>query len=95
MSFPDVLCAHESSRKLGLVCGVRHFSGHHGRGKVKGRIFDSWGGFAMRGLLVAAAAIGMMAPLNGKAQAAPELSVSTRRYYSETQARTGKEQYTQ
>jgi hypothetical protein len=47
----------------------------------------------MRGLLVAAAAIGMMAPLNGKAEAAPKLSASTHRDYGETQANTGKEQY--
>ena len=49
----------------------------------------------MRRLLAAAAAIGMIVPLNGKAQAAPKPAISSRRYYSETQAKPGKEQYVQ
>ena len=47
----------------------------------------------MRGLTLAAVALALIVPIGGRAQAAPKAAGASRRYYSEAQAKRGKEQY--
>jgi mono/diheme cytochrome c family protein len=53
------------------------------------------GGFAMRGPTLAAAVLVLAVPSGGRAQATPKAGGASRRYYSEAQAKRGKEQYAQ
>src|SRR5712691_12031547 len=53
------------------------------------------GGFAMRSVILAVAALVLVFPSGGRAQATRKTSDTSRRFYSAAQAKRGKEQYTQ
>src|SRR5260370_7324787 len=53
------------------------------------------GGFAMRSVILAVAALVLVFPSGGRAQATRKTSDTSRRFYSNTQAKRGKELYAQ
>jgi len=53
------------------------------------------GGFAMRGISLAAFVFAMALPIGARAQTAPKPAHASRNYYSEAQASRGKQQYAQ